>query len=83
MSTSTGFVVTAGALVLVEDLVTDKWSTPKALRTGVATVLAAYVSAGLDRALPGFGTGLAVLLVLGVALKVTPGITAKLFEEGG
>jgi hypothetical protein len=82
MAASTGFVVTAGALVLVEDLVTDKWTTPKALRTGVATVLAAFVSAGLDKAMPGLGTGLAVLLVLGVALKSAPAIADKIFSEG-
>lgn len=81
MAASTGFVITAGALVLMEDLVTDSWSNADALRTAVATVLAAYVSAGLDKALPGFGTGLSVLLVLGVAYKSGPPIMSRLLSD--
>jgi len=79
---ATGLIVTAGVLVLVEDLVTDKWTTPKAIKTTVATVLAAYVTAGLDKALPGFGTGLGVILVLGIALKSGPAIMDKILSEG-
>lgn len=81
MAASTGFVITAGALVLVKDLVTDHWETRKALRVGVASVLAAYVSAGLDKALPGFGTGLAVVLALGIALDAVPAIAEQLFAD--
>jgi hypothetical protein len=72
MAASAGLVITAGALVLAADLVAGTWEAPKALKTGVATVLAAYLSAGLDKALPGFGTGLGVLLVLGVVYKRGP-----------
>lgn len=82
MAASTGFVVTAGVLTLTEDLVTDKWQTPKAVKVAVATVLAAYVSAGLDRALPGFGTGLAVILALTAALKSGPAILDRILSEG-
>lgn len=82
MAIATGLIVTAGVLVLVEDLVTDKWTTPKAIKTTVATVLAAYVTAGLDKALPGFGTGLGVILVLGIALKSGPAIMDKILSEG-
>jgi hypothetical protein len=82
MAASTGFVITAGVLTLTEDLVTDRWENPKALKVGVATVLAAYVSAGLDKALPGLGTGLAVILVLTVALKSGPAIFDKILSEG-
>lgn len=82
MALSTGLVVTAGALVLVDDLLNDRFTAPKALRTTVATVLAAYVSAGLDTAMPGFGTGLGVVLVLGVAYTNGPSIMNKLLKGG-
>jgi hypothetical protein len=81
MAASTGFVVTAGALVLIDDLVSDKWQTPKALRVSVATVAAAYVSAGIDKVLPGLGTGLAVVLVAGVVLSSGARILGKIFGE--
>ena len=72
MASSTGIVVTAGALSL-GDIVLTGWSPQPALRVTVATVLAALVSAGLDKVLPGLGTGLAVLLLTGVVL--TSGVT--------
>jgi hypothetical protein len=81
MAASTGFVVTAGALVLIDDLVNDKWETPKALRVSVATVLAAYVSAGIDKVIPGLGTGLSVVLVAGVVLSSGGRILNKIFGE--
>lgn len=83
MAASTGLVVTAGALVIIEDLITDKWETKKGLRTAVATLLAAYVGAALDKGLPGLGTGLSVLLVLGVALKSGPVIMEKVLSDKG
>lgn len=81
MAASTGIVVTAGALVLVDDLVSDQWQTPRALKTAVATVLAAYVSAGLDKVAPGLGTGLAVLLLVGVVYKSGPRISQRILKE--
>ncbi len=81
MAASTGFVVTAGALVLVDDMVSDTWSTPKALRVSVATVVAAYVSAGVDKVVPGLGTGLSIVLVAGVVLSSGARIMGKIFGE--
>lgn len=72
MSSSTGLIVTAGALSL-GDVVLTNWVPETALRISVATVLAALVSAGLDKVIPGLGTGLAVLLLMAVVL--TSGVT--------
>lgn len=79
MAASTGFVVTAGALVLADDLLSDKFEAPKALRVSVATVVAAYVSAGIDKVIPGLGTGLSVVLVAGVVLSSGARIMGKIF----
>lgn len=73
MASSTGLVVTAGALSLV-DLALEEWKPAHAVRITVGTVLAALVSSGLDRAIPGLGTGLAVVLVAGVVLTSGPRI---------
>lgn len=78
-SVSTGLCITAGGLVLVSDLVGGTWKADKEIRNTVATVVAAFVSAGLDQILPGFGTSLAVILVVGVAIKYAPPILNKLF----
>lgn len=82
MSAQVGLTVTAGALVLTADLLDGTWDNAKAVKTVVATVLAAYVGAGLDNVMPGFGTGLAVLLVLGVAYKDGPSIMTKILGKG-
>jgi len=75
-----GTVVTAGVLVLVEDALTGKWNNSKGLRVGVATVLAAFVSEGINKALPGLGTSIAVILLLGVVLKSGPVIADKILR---
>lgn len=79
MAASTPLVLTAGALVITTDLLSDKWDTAKETRNAVATVVACFVSAGLDKVLPGFGTGLAVILVVGVAIKAAPPLMDKVF----
>lgn len=80
MAASTGIVITAGGLSLLDLIVTD-WQPAQGLRISVATVAAAYVSAGLDKVVPGLGTGLAVLLVMGVILRSGPRIAGKLWPE--
>jgi len=74
-------VVTAGALVLAEDLISKKWDNKKALRVGVAAVLAALASEGINKAVPGLGTSFAVILVLGVVLKSGPVIADKVLRS--
>lgn len=78
MAVSTGIVVTAGAFGMT-DLILNDWDPIKALRLGVGTVAAAYVSAGLDKVLDGWGTGLAILLLVGAILTNGPKIVNKLF----
>jgi len=77
MAKSTGIVVTAGALSLVDVILTD-WQPLTALRITVATTLAALVSAGLDHVMPGLGTGLGVILLLTVVLTSGARIANKI-----
>jgi len=76
---STGIVVAAGALSLTDLVLTD-YDPSKALRLGVGTVLAALVSAGLDKVVPGFGTGAAVVLLAAVVLTSGPRIVDQLWK---
>lgn len=76
MAKSTGIVVTAGGVSMV-DLIMTGYDSRKALRIGVATIAAALISAGLDKVLPGFGTGAAAILLLSVLLKSGPAIAAR------
>jgi hypothetical protein len=77
MASSTGIVVSAGALSLT-DLVLSGWDPAQGIRLSVATVLAALVSSGLDRVIPGLGTGLGVVLLAGVILTSGPRIVDHL-----
>jgi hypothetical protein len=77
MASSTGIVVSAGALSL-GDLVLTGWKPDQGIRISVATVLAALCSAGLDRLIPGLGTGVAAVLLAGVILTSGPRIVEKL-----
>lgn len=77
MASSTGIVVAAGALSF-GDLVLTGFTAANGIRISVATVLAAFVSAGLDRVIPGLGTGLAAVLLAGVILTSGPRIVSKL-----
>lgn len=77
MASSTGLVVTAGALSLT-DLILDGWKPDQGIRITVGTVLAALVSSGLDRTIPGLGTGLGVVLLAGVVLTSGPRIAKQL-----
>jgi hypothetical protein len=82
MAVSTGLIVTAGGLVILDDVLSNRFSAGKALRNVVATVVGAYVTAGLDRAAPGLGTGLAVILVVAVAYNNGPSIAKRILSEG-
>jgi hypothetical protein len=66
MAASTPIILTAGALSMLDLIMTEKWDPTKGLKIAVGTVAAAFVSAGADKALPGFGTGLAVVLLVAV-----------------
>lgn len=79
MAVSTGIVITAGAFGMADHILNEKWEPIKALRLLVGTVAAAYVSAGLDKVLDGWGTGLAVLLLVGAILTNGPRIVNKMF----
>lgn len=75
-----GTVVTAGILVLAEDALTGKWDNAKGLKVAVATTLAAFVSEGINHAVPGLGTSISVILLLGVVLKSGPVIADKILR---
>lgn len=77
MASSTGIVVTAGVLS-IGDLVLTGYEPIQCVRISVATVLAALVSSGLDRVIPGLGTGLGVVLLAGVILTSGPRIVDHL-----
>lgn len=77
MASSTGIVVTAGALSMT-DLILTGYVPKSAVRITVATVLAALVSAGLDRLAPGLGTGLGAVLLAGVIFTSGPKIVDHL-----
>jgi hypothetical protein len=79
---STGIVVTAGAMSF-GDLVLSGYKADSGVRIAVATVLAAFVSAGLDKVIPGLGTGLAAVLLAGVILTSGPRIVSKLAPVTG
>lgn len=78
MANSTGIVVAAGALAMT-DLALDVWDPNRALRIAGGTVLSALIAAGLDRVVPGFGTGCAVILLATAVLTSGPRISEKLF----
>lgn len=82
MAQSTGVVLVAGAFAFGDALLTDQLTPPLGVKLLVGTVAAAFVSAGLDKALPGFGTGLGVLLLVGAVLGNGPAIAAKIFPAG-
>lgn len=71
MAKSTAIVVAAGGLALGE-LVLTQWEPTKGVKIMVGTVLASLASAGLDKVAPGFGTGAAVLLLMGAVLTKGP-----------
>jgi len=77
VASSTGIVVTAGVLSLT-DLVLSGYNPTDGVRISVATVLAALVSSGLDRVIPGLGTGLGCVLLAGVLFTSGPRIVDNL-----
>lgn len=82
MAKSTGIVVTAGAVSAV-DLILNEYSGTAMLRITGATILAALISAGLDKVVPGLGTGASALLLMAVLIKSGPPIAAKIYPATG
>lgn len=72
MAASTGYILTAGAIVLADKAVnTDphkKINPADYLYPSAAIFAAAVLAAGLDKAIPGLGTGTALVLLVGVVL---------------
>lgn len=77
MAASTGIVLTAGGISAL-DVVLDDMNGRDLLRIAVATTAGALVAAGLDKVLPGLGTGSAVLLLLAVIYRSGPSIADKI-----
>jgi dihydroxyacid dehydratase/phosphogluconate dehydratase len=75
---STGLVVTAGAISAL-DLIMNDYDNTKMLRITGATVAAALVSAGLDKIVPGLGTGASALLVVAVLIRSGPSLANKIY----
>jgi hypothetical protein len=82
MATSApAFVITAGVLVMTNDAVNGSFTGPKEVKRFVAMVVGAFVGAGLDKVLPGLGTGLAVIVAITAAIKVGPSLLGKVFPS--
>lgn len=77
MAVSTGIVLTAGGLSAL-DVILSGYDSKAMLRITVATTAGALVAAGLDKALPGLGTGSAVLLLLAVIYRSGPSLSSKI-----
>lgn len=77
MAKSTAIVIAAGALTATDLILTD-YDPKRMMTVSVATVGAAIVSAGLDKIVPGFGTGAAAVLFAAVLFKSGPRIIDKL-----
>lgn len=78
MAKSTGIVVTAGAISAL-DLILDQYDNSAMLRITGATIAAALISAGLDKLIPGLGTGASALLLMAVLIKSGPPIAEKIY----
>lgn len=65
MAESTAYVLAAGGIVFADRVINDKRAD---VVVAIATGAAALATAGLDKAMPGAGKGLAVLMVLGALL---------------
>lgn len=77
MAASTGIILTAGGLSAL-DVILSGYDSKDMLRVAVATTAAALIAGGLDKALPGLGTGSAVLLLLAVLYRSGPSLSAKI-----
>lgn len=78
MAGSTGIILAAGAVALA-DVVTDpKWNPDRAVMVAAGTTVSALIAAALDRAVPGFGTGTAVVLLLASVMKYGPDLSKRL-----
>lgn len=75
MAVSTPWVLTAGGLVFADRIVAGDGPD---VRVAVATGAAALITAGIDKAAPGMGRGLAILLCLGAVLTAAPRLVRAL-----
>lgn len=75
MAESTAYVLAAGGIVFADRLLNQHRPD---LVVAVGTGAAALVTAGLDMVAPGFGKGVAVLLVLGAVLTSGPALVRAL-----
>jgi type IV secretory pathway TrbD component len=77
MAASTGIVVAAGSIALL-DTVLGEWRADRAVMVAAGTTAAALVAAALDKTVPGFGTGLSVVLLVSVLYAYAPAIAHNL-----
>lgn len=83
MAASTPIILTAGGIALLDVLLgaPAEWA-QRGLPITVGTVGGAFISAGLDKVLPGFGTGVAVVLLVAVLYSSGPKIAARIDPSG-
>ena len=77
MASSTGIILAAGGITLA-DLALSGWEPGRGVKILAATVVAAFLAGGLDAAIPGLGTGSAVVLLVAVVYKSGPSLLAHL-----
>lgn len=82
MATSTGLILAAGAVTLGHELIVKDGDPARLVYLTGGTVGAAWAAAALDRIVPGFGTGTAVVLLLTVVLKYGPELAKQVFPAG-
>lgn len=80
MAASTAYVLAAGGMVLADRMLTHKKiDVPVAVATGAA----ALVTAGIDKAIPGLGVSLGVLMVVAAALSSGVRVVEAIAKTGG
>lgn len=78
-SRSVGFTLTAGGLMVANDIIVGPFTWPTMTKRAIGTVVACFVGVGIDMVVPGLGTSLAVILAITAAIKVGPGLAHKVF----
>lgn len=81
MARSTALVLTAAGIAAADLITGDAYTGSKLVRIAVGAVGAALVSSGLDKVVPGFGTGAATLLVVAVLLDAGPRLSTRLVPD--
>lgn len=83
MAASTGIILTAGALPIAEMVMSEGWQADRGIRLVAGTALAALAAAGLDKVIPGFGTGTAAVLLVASLYKYGPRLAQATKELTG